>query len=128
MYCSVMSLGGNVNTRRMSKPDYGIHLSHKKSIKYFGHRKFYVNDQNFQNLMLLTSSDTKRNTDASIIVYKFLPERTGFNTYTEYNILDTPMINYHVLHLPSISLLLDPFLQTMHHINAACSLIKSKQF
>jgi len=78
--------------------------------------------------MLLTSSDTKRNTDASILVYKFRQKRTGFNTYTEYNILDTPMINYHVLHLPSISLLLDPFLQTMHHINAACSLIKSKQF
>ena len=24
------------------------------------------------------------NTDASIIVYKFRPERTGFNMYTEY--------------------------------------------
>ena len=25
------------------------------------------------------------NTDASIIVYKFRPERTGFNMYTEYS-------------------------------------------
>ena len=36
---------------------HGIHHSHKKSIKYSGHRKLYVN---YQNLMLLTSSDTKR--------------------------------------------------------------------
>ena len=35
--------------------------------------------------MLLTSSDTKRsNNDASILVYKFRPERTGFNMYAEY--------------------------------------------
>ena len=39
LYCSVLFLGGNVNTRRMSKPDHGIHLSHKKSMKYSGHRK-----------------------------------------------------------------------------------------
>ena len=45
---------------------------------------YYVNYQNYQNLMLLTSSDTKKNTDASIIVYKFRPERTGFNVYAEY--------------------------------------------
>ena len=36
--------------------------------------------------MLLTSSDTKRTlvTDASILVYKVRPERTGFNMYAEY--------------------------------------------
>ena len=35
------SMGGNVNTRRMSKPDtgIGIYLSHKKSMKYSSHRK-----------------------------------------------------------------------------------------
>jgi len=40
-----------------------------------------VNYQKYQNLMLLTSSSgTKRALgDASIIVYKFRPERTGFN-------------------------------------------------
>ena len=38
LYCSVLSLGGNVNTRWISKPD--IHLSHKnKSMKYSGHKK-----------------------------------------------------------------------------------------
>ena len=36
--CTVSGLGGTVNTRRMSKPDM-IHLSHKKSMKYSGHRK-----------------------------------------------------------------------------------------
>ena len=35
---------------------------------------YYVINQNYQNLMLLTSSDTKH---AAILVYKFLPERTG---------------------------------------------------
>ena len=35
--------------------------------------------------MLLTSSDTKRsNNDTSILAYKFLPKRTGFNMYAEY--------------------------------------------
>ena len=34
--------------------------------------------------MLLTSSDIKTNTDASILFYKFRPERTGFNMYAKY--------------------------------------------
>ena len=37
LYCSVLFLS-NVNTRQISKPDM-IHLSHKKSMKYSGHRK-----------------------------------------------------------------------------------------
>ena len=47
---------------------------------------YYVNYQNFQNSMLLTSSDTERTlvTDVSILVNKFRPERTGFNMYAEY--------------------------------------------
>ena len=36
--CSVLSLGGNVNTRRMSKPDMGS-IIHIKTMKYSGHRK-----------------------------------------------------------------------------------------
>jgi len=63
LYCSVLSLGGNVNTRQISKPDMGSIFRIKKSIKYSGHR----NDQNYQNLMLLTYSDTKR-----IQMYLFL--------------------------------------------------------
>ena len=39
LYCSVLSLGGNVNTRRMSKPDIGSIFHIKKSMKYSGHRK-----------------------------------------------------------------------------------------
>ena len=40
LYCSVLSLGGNVNTRRMLQPDMGsiFHIK-KKSMKYSGHRK-----------------------------------------------------------------------------------------
>ena len=34
--------------------------------------------------MLLTSSDTKRTHETSILVYKFRPERTGFNVYAKY--------------------------------------------
>ena len=37
LYCSVLSLGGNVNTRR--KPDMGSNFNIKKSMKYSGHRK-----------------------------------------------------------------------------------------
>ena len=39
LYCSVLSLGGNVNTRRMSKPDMESIFHIKKSKKYSGHRK-----------------------------------------------------------------------------------------
>ena len=36
LYCSVLSLGGNVNTRRMSKSDMGSIFQIKKSMKYCG--------------------------------------------------------------------------------------------
>ena len=39
LYCSVLYLGGNVNARRMSKPDMGSIFHFKKSMKYSGHRK-----------------------------------------------------------------------------------------
>ena len=78
LYCRVLSLGGNVNTRRTLKPDMG-------SIFHY-----YVN---YQNSMLLTSSDT--NTDASILVYKFRPERIGFNMYAEYTQLQLTFLALH---------------------------------
>ena len=53
LYCSLLSLGGNVNTRRTSQPDMG--LKNQWNILVKGN--FYVN---YQNLILLTSSDTKR--------------------------------------------------------------------
>ena len=60
LYCSVLSLGGNVNTRRMSKPEMGFIFHIKKRWNILAIGNYYVNYQNFQNLMLLTSSDTKQ--------------------------------------------------------------------
>ena len=59
LYCSVLSLGGNVNTRWMSKPDMGsiFHIKNQWNILVIGNN--YVKYQNFQNLMVLTSWDTK---------------------------------------------------------------------
>ena len=67
LYCSVLSLGGNVNRRRMSKPDMGpiFHIKNQWNILVIGN--YYVNYQNYQNLMLLTPSDTKRT-----LMYPFL--------------------------------------------------------
>ena len=60
LYCSVLSLGGNVNTRRKSKPEMGsiFHINNQWNILVIGN--YYVNYQNYQNSMLLTSSDTLR--------------------------------------------------------------------
>ena len=60
LYCSVLSLGGNVNTRRMSKPDMGSIFQIKNHWNILVIGNYYVNYQNFQNLILLTSSDTRR--------------------------------------------------------------------
>ena len=59
-YCSVLSLGGNVNTRRMSKPDMVsiFHINNQWNILTIGNCS--VINQNYRNSMLLTSSDTKR--------------------------------------------------------------------
>ena len=59
-------------------------IIHIKTMKYSGHRKLLCElYQNFENSIFLTSSITKTNTDASFLVYKFGPERTGFNMYAE---------------------------------------------
>ena len=57
LYCNVLSLGGNVNTRRMSKPKMGsiFHINNQWNILVIGNYSV-----NYQNSMLLTSSDTKR--------------------------------------------------------------------
>ena len=49
LYCSVLSLGGTVNTRRMSKPDMEsiFHIKNQYNILVIG--SFYVNYQNYQN-------------------------------------------------------------------------------
>ena len=82
LYCSVLSLGGNVNTRQMSKTDMGSILYKKKSITYSGHRKLLCELSKFN---ALTSSDTKRSLmHLYILVFKFRPKRTGFNVYAKY--------------------------------------------
>ena len=60
LYCSVLTLGGNVNTRRMLQPDMGSIFHIKKSITYSGHRKLLCELSKLLNLMLLTSSNSKR--------------------------------------------------------------------
>ena len=60
LYCSALSLGGNVNTRRMLQPDMGSIFHIKKSTKYSGHRKLLYKLSKLSNLILLTSSDHKR--------------------------------------------------------------------
>ena len=51
MYCSL--LGGNVNTRWISKPDieFIFHIKNQWNILVIGN--YYVNYQNYQNLMLI---------------------------------------------------------------------------
>ena len=117
LYCSVLFLGGNVNTRRMSKPDMGsifhekineIFWSHRKvlcelstlsKLSEFGHiGKYYVNYQhyqNYQNLMFLTPSDTKRTMMHLLLFLKSRPERTGFNMYAECTQLQLTFLALH---------------------------------
>jgi len=82
LYCSVLTLGGDLNTRRMSKPE--IHLWHKKSMKYSGHRKLLWELSKLSKFNALNLLGYYSNTDVSVVVYKFRPERTGFNMYAEY--------------------------------------------
>ena len=80
--CSALTLGGNVNTRRMSKPDKGSIFHIKKSIKYSGHRKLICELSKLSKCNAFNLLGYLTNTDASILVYKFRPEITGFNMYT----------------------------------------------
>jgi len=57
LYCSVLSLSGNVNTRRISKPNIGSIFQIKNQWKILVIGNYYVN---YQNLMLLSSTDTKK--------------------------------------------------------------------
>ena len=53
----------------------------KKSMKYSGHNKLLCELSKYQNTFILLRDC--RTTDASILVYKHSPERTGFNMYAE---------------------------------------------
>ena len=95
LYCSVLSLGGNVNTRRMSKPHMGSIFQIKKSRKYSGHRKLLCELSNLTKFNAFNLLGYYTNTDASILVYKFRPKRTGFNVYAEYT---RPQLTFLALH------------------------------
>ena len=91
----LLSLGGNVNTRRMSKPDMGsiFHIKNQWNILVIGN--YYVNYQNYQNLMLLTSSDTKRTLMHLFLFKNSAHKRTGYNVYAEYT---RPQLTFLALH------------------------------
>ena len=66
-------------------------------MKYSGHRKL-ICDCEFSkisklNAFILLGFSTK--TDASILVYKFRPERTGFTMYAEYTQLELTFLALH---------------------------------
>ena len=72
LYCTVLSLGGNVNTRRMSKPDMGSIFPIKK---YSGHRKLLFEFSKLSKFNAINLLGYLINTDESILVYKFCPEK-----------------------------------------------------
>ena len=53
-------------------------------MKYSGHRKLLCELSKFSKFNAFILYEYYTNTDASILVYKFRPERTGFNMYAEY--------------------------------------------
>ena len=65
-----MSFGGKVNTRRMSQPDI------ESIFTKINYEIFWSYESKLNAFNLL---GYQTNTDASILVYKFRPERTGFS-------------------------------------------------
>ena len=53
-------------------------------MKYSGHRKLLCELSKLSKLNAFIVLGYQTNTDASILVYKFRPERTAFNMYTDY--------------------------------------------
>ena len=65
-------------------PDMDPSFTLKKSLKYSGHRKLLCELSKLSKFNAFTLLGYKTNTDASILVYKFRPERTGLNMYAEF--------------------------------------------
>ena len=74
LYCSVLSLCGKVNTRRMLQPVMES-ISQKQSKKYSGHRKLVCEFSKLSKLNAFNLLGYQSNTGASILVYKHRPER-----------------------------------------------------
>ena len=64
-------------------------------MKYSGHRKLLYELSKLSKFNAFNLLGYKTNTDASILVYKFRPERPGFNMYTEYT---QPQLTFPALH------------------------------
>ena len=103
LYCSVLPLGGNINTRRMSQPDMGMgsifHIKNEWNILVIGN--YYVNYQNYQNSMVLSSTDTKR-TLRHLFIYSCLqiPPRENWFQYVRRvyaTVINFPSITFLVL-------------------------------
>ena len=81
LQCTVF--GRKVNTRWMSQSDRESIFT-KKIMKCTGHWKLLCEFSKSSKLNAFDLLGYKTNTDASILVYKVRPERTGFNMYAEY--------------------------------------------
>ena len=77
-------------------------------MKYSGQRKLLSEFSKLSKLNAFNLLYNKTNTDASILVYKVRPERTGFNMYAEYT---RPHINF-----PCISTLKKAMFKLYVHI------------
>ena len=61
-------------------------------MKYSGHRKLLCELSKLSKFYAFNLLGFYKNTDASILVYNFRPERTGFNMYAEYTQLQFPYL------------------------------------
>ena len=64
-------------------------------MKYSGHRKLLCELSKLSKFNAFNLLGYWTNTDASILVYKFRPERTGFNMYAEYTQLQLTFLALH---------------------------------
>ena len=67
-------------------------------MKYSGHGKLLCELSKLSKLLKFNAFNLlgyQTNTDASILVYKFHPERTGFNMYAEYPQLQLTFLALH---------------------------------
>ena len=95
LYCSVLSLGGNVNTRRISKPDKGSIFHIKKSMKYSGHRKLLCELSKLSKFnAFLTVWDTKQ-TLMHLFLFTNSAQRELVSMYAEYT---RPQLTFLALH------------------------------
>ena len=61
-------------------------------MKYSSHRKLLCELSKLSKFNAFNLLGFYKNTDASILVYNFRPERTGFNMYAEYTQLQLPFL------------------------------------